>query len=134
MTTQYDAILEIDHVKELEDYPKLALDNDNLRTRCKMHHNKNTNALSLERTRRKESGMMSSMLYKFNDDISYELNNEIPRLYIKGKEVGVVSMTKHYVTDTDMPGTNSTTFVYVTKDSLEQKILSINNLGEVFHQ
>ena len=40
VTTQYDAILEIDHIKELEDYPELALENDNLRTRCKMHHNK----------------------------------------------------------------------------------------------
>lgn len=75
-----------------------------------------------------------SILFKFNDDISYDLNNEVPKLYIKGKEVGVVSMTKHYVTDTDMPGTDITTFIYITKDSPEQKVLSINNLGEVFHQ
>lgn len=40
VTTEYDAILEIDHIKELEDYPELALNNDNLRTRCKSHHNK----------------------------------------------------------------------------------------------
>lgn len=72
--------------------------------------------------------------YKFNDDISYDLNGEVPKLYIKGKEVGVVSMTKHYVTRGLELGTNTTTFVYVTKDSPEQKILSINNLGEVFHQ
>ena len=68
------------------------------------------------------------------DDISYDLNNEVPKLYIKGKEVGVVSMTKHYVTRGLELGTDTTTFVYVTKDSPEQKILSINNLGEVFEQ
>lgn len=67
-------------------------------------------------------------------DIKYDLNNEVPRLWIKREEVGVVSMTKHYVTRDIKLGTNTTTFVYVTKDSPEQKILSINNLGEVFHQ
>ncbi|MDT2814355.1 hypothetical protein P7H75_05810 [Vagococcus carniphilus] len=69
-----------------------------------------------------------------HNDIKYDLNNEVPRLWIKREEVGVVSMTKHYVTHTDIPGTNTTTFVYVTKDSPEQKILSINDLGGVFHQ
>lgn len=69
-----------------------------------------------------------------DDGISYDLNGKVPKLYIKGEEVGLVSMTKHYVTDTDMPGTNTATFIYVTKDSPEQKILSINNLGEVFDQ
>lgn len=78
--------------------------------------------------------MMSSMLYKFNETISYDLNNEVPKLYIKGKEVGVVSMTKHYVTRGVELETNTTTFVYVTNDSPEQKVLSINNLGEVFDQ
>ncbi|MDR2276731.1 MAG: hypothetical protein LBE23_02650 [Vagococcus sp.] len=68
------------------------------------------------------------------NDISYDLNNEVPKLYIKGEEVGVVSMTKHYVTRGLELGTDTTTFVYVTKDSPEQKVLSINNLGEVFHQ
>lgn len=68
------------------------------------------------------------------DEISYDLNGEIPKLYIKGEEVGVVSMTKHYVTRGSELGTNTTTFVYVTKDNHEQKVLSINNLGEVFHQ
>lgn len=67
-------------------------------------------------------------------DIKYDLNGEVPRLWIKGNEVGVVSMTKHYVTRDIKLGTNTNTFVYVTKDSPEQKILSINNLGEVFHQ
>ncbi|WNF91345.1 hypothetical protein [Vagococcus fluvialis] len=67
-------------------------------------------------------------------DIKYDLNNEVPKLYIKAKEVSVVSMSKHYVTRGLELGTDTTTFVYVTKDSPEQKILSINNLGEVFHQ
>ncbi len=31
VTTQFDSILEIDHIKELEHHPELALDNDNLR-------------------------------------------------------------------------------------------------------
>lgn len=32
--------LEVDHIKELEFYPELALDIDNLRTLCKDCHNK----------------------------------------------------------------------------------------------
>lgn len=32
-------ILEVDHIKELEYYPDLALEMDNLRTLCKFHHN-----------------------------------------------------------------------------------------------
>ncbi|HFR3976716.1 TPA: HNH endonuclease [Streptococcus suis] len=31
--------LEVDHIKELEYYPELALDMNNLRTLCKYHHN-----------------------------------------------------------------------------------------------
>ncbi|KAF1303676.1 hypothetical protein BAU16_03680 [Enterococcus sp. JM9B] len=31
LTTQYDSILEVDHIKELEYYPELAFDPDNLR-------------------------------------------------------------------------------------------------------
>lgn len=31
--------LEVDHIKELEYYPELALELDNLRTLCKFHHN-----------------------------------------------------------------------------------------------
>ena len=69
------------------------------------------------------------------NDVKYDLNNEVPKLYIKGEEVGVVSMTNHYVTSSDVPGTNVITFVYVTKDSPENKILSINHInGGVFHQ
>ena len=34
VTTTYDAVLEVDHIKELEHHPELALDVDNLRTLC----------------------------------------------------------------------------------------------------
>lgn len=69
------------------------------------------------------------------DEISYDLNNEVPRLYIKGKEVGLVSMTKHYVTISDLPGTNVTTVVYMLKGEVEQRALSINHMtGELFEQ
>lgn len=40
LTTQYDSILEVDHIKELETNPELAIDPDNLRTLCKDCHNK----------------------------------------------------------------------------------------------
>jgi 5-methylcytosine-specific restriction endonuclease McrA len=40
LTTQYDSILEVDHIKELETNPELAFDPDNLRTLCKDCHNK----------------------------------------------------------------------------------------------
>lgn len=38
--TLADGSLEVDHIKELKDYPELALELDNLRSLCKMHHNK----------------------------------------------------------------------------------------------
>lgn len=68
------------------------------------------------------------------EDISYELNGEVPKLYIKGKEVGVVSTTMHYVTASEGLGTKTVTFVYLTENNPEQKVLSINSLGEVFEQ
>ena len=40
LTTQYDSVLEVDHIKELETNPELAYDPDNLRTLCKDCHNK----------------------------------------------------------------------------------------------
>ncbi|MGM8137503.1 HNH endonuclease [Enterococcus italicus] len=40
LTTAYDAILEIDHIKELDKYPELAWDNENLQTLCRSCHNK----------------------------------------------------------------------------------------------
>lgn len=70
------------------------------------------------------------------DDIVYKLDDGIvPKLYIKGEETGVVSMTVHYVTSDSELRTNTITFVYLTGDSPEQKILSINrNTGDIFIQ
>lgn len=39
VTTRHDMVLEVDHIKELNEYPELAMDNDNLQTLCKKHHN-----------------------------------------------------------------------------------------------
>lgn len=39
VTTHADAVLEVDHIKEIEYYPSLALDIDNLRTLCRSCHN-----------------------------------------------------------------------------------------------
>ena len=39
VTTKEHAILEVDHIYELERYPQLALVDDNLRVLCKFHHN-----------------------------------------------------------------------------------------------
>ena len=46
LTTQYDSILEVDHIKELENYPQYAFDIDNLRTLCKDCHNKRHNRMN----------------------------------------------------------------------------------------
>lgn len=40
VNTNEHAVLEVDHIQELEDHPELALENDNLRTLCKDCHNK----------------------------------------------------------------------------------------------
>lgn len=40
VTTEAHSILEVDHIKELETNPELALVNENLRTLCKDCHNK----------------------------------------------------------------------------------------------
>lgn len=70
------------------------------------------------------------------EDISYDLNGEVPKLYIKGQEVGVVVMTNHYVTsDYENEGVNVITFVYLIGGNPEQKVLSIDQItGEVMHQ
>lgn len=69
------------------------------------------------------------------DEISYDLNKEVPKLYIKGEEVGVVSMTRHYITTNVELATNVATFVYLDKSSEKQKILSIDLVNEeIFHQ
>ncbi|HAR0336044.1 TPA: HNH endonuclease, partial [Enterococcus faecium] len=41
----HDSILEVDHIKELEYHPDLALDINNLRTLCKDCHNKRHNRM-----------------------------------------------------------------------------------------
>ncbi|MFY4480773.1 HNH endonuclease [Latilactobacillus sakei] len=40
VTSNQSAVLEVDHIKELEFYPEYALDIDNLRTLCKDCHNR----------------------------------------------------------------------------------------------
>ena len=71
-----------------------------------------------------------------SEDISFDLNGKVPKLYIKGQEVGVVSMTNHYVTSHAWgEGTNVITFIYVTNDDPKQKVLSIDRItGEVMDQ
>lgn len=71
------------------------------------------------------------------EDISYDLNGDVPKLYIKGQKVGVVSMMNHYVTmDGRGAGTNVATFVYLSsKEEPKQEVLSVNRItGEVFNQ
>ncbi|WP_254905419.1 hypothetical protein [Enterococcus mundtii] len=70
------------------------------------------------------------------EDVSFNLNGEVPKLYIKGREAGVVSMTSHYVTsDAWSEGVNVVTFVYMDKDNPAHKVLSINRItGEMFNQ
>ena len=71
-----------------------------------------------------------------SQDVSFDLNGKVPKLYIKGQEAGVVSMTNHYVTKHDWgEGTNVITFIYVTNDDPKQKVLSIDRItGEVMNQ
>lgn len=70
------------------------------------------------------------------EDVRYDLNEEVSKLYIKGREVGVVVMTNQYVTrHTRGEGVNVITFVYLTEDNPKQKVLSIDRItGEVIHQ
>lgn len=53
VTTSKDAILEIDHIKELDDYPELALENSNLRTLCRKCHNKRHNRFGFKPVQKK---------------------------------------------------------------------------------
>ncbi|MDB1717987.1 hypothetical protein PMV41_16910 [Enterococcus casseliflavus] len=70
------------------------------------------------------------------EDVSFDLNGKVPKLYIKGQEVWVVSMTNHYVSSHAWgEGTNVITFIYVTNDGPKQKVLSIDRItGEVMNQ
>ena len=45
--------LEVDHIKELEYYPELALEIDNLRTLCKHHHNQRHKRFEFKRDKQK---------------------------------------------------------------------------------
>lgn len=47
--------LEVDHIKELEYYPELALDMDNLRTLCKYHHNQRHDRFEFKTKQRKRT-------------------------------------------------------------------------------
>ena len=71
-----------------------------------------------------------------SEDVSFDLNGEVPKLYIKGREAGIASMTNHYVTSHARgEGTNVITFIYVTIDDPKQKVLSIDRItGEVMNQ
>ncbi len=54
---EYESILEVDHIKELETNPELALDPDNLRTLCKDCHNKRHDRMNYGRaTKEKKVG------------------------------------------------------------------------------
>lgn len=54
VTTQFDSVLEIDHIKELEHHPELALENDNLRTLCKNCHNKRHKRFNFKESKRQK--------------------------------------------------------------------------------
>lgn len=85
-----------------------------------------------------EQALNQTMLGKplNKEDVSFDLNGEVPKLYIKGQEVGVVVMTNQYVTKHDSgEGFNAITFVYLTDDDPKQKVLSIDRTtGEVMNQ
>nr|DAG10276.1 MAG TPA: hypothetical protein [Caudoviricetes sp.] len=70
------------------------------------------------------------------EDVSFDLNGEVPKLYIKGQEAGVVVMTNQYVTRHNRgEGVNAITFVYLTEGDPKQKVLSIDRItGEVMNQ
>ncbi|WP_348922065.1 HNH endonuclease [Enterococcus rotai] len=47
-------VLEVDHIKELEDYPELALELFNLRTLCKDCHNKRHKRFNYRSSKKKK--------------------------------------------------------------------------------
>ena len=55
VVTNADTILEVDHIKELEYYPELALDIDNMRTLCKECHNKRHERFQYRKSKAKEN-------------------------------------------------------------------------------
>ncbi|MFC0232742.1 hypothetical protein ACFFIF_01915 [Vagococcus entomophilus] len=68
-------------------------------------------------------------------DIEYDINGKVPKLSIKGVPMGVCSMTRHYVTNSNILGTNVITFIYIDKNNPVKKILSIKcDSQEIFLQ
>lgn len=86
--------------------------------------------------KQKRQDILDSKKPLTKEDVSFDLNVKVPKLYIKGQEAGVVSMTNHYVTSCAWcEGTNVITFIYVTNDDPKQKVLSIDRItGEVINQ
>lgn len=54
VSTANDTVLEVDHIKELKDYPELALDINNLRTLCKECHNERHNRFNFKSNQSKK--------------------------------------------------------------------------------
>lgn len=54
VTSQFNSILEIDHIKELHLHPELATELDNLRTLCKDCHNKRHKRMNYRESKRKK--------------------------------------------------------------------------------
>lgn len=54
LTAAHNATLEIDHIKELEYYPELALELDNCRTLCKECHNKRHERFNFRKSNREK--------------------------------------------------------------------------------
>lgn len=52
VTTKANAILEVDHIKEIEHRPDLARDLDNLQTLCKDCHNKKHNRFGFRKRKK----------------------------------------------------------------------------------
>lgn len=50
VATVDSSVLEVDHIKELEHHPELALDDENLRTLCKDCHNKRHGRMNYRHT------------------------------------------------------------------------------------
>lgn len=50
-----NSVLEVDHIKELEHYPELALELNNMRTLCKDCHNKRHNRMNYRSTNKKQN-------------------------------------------------------------------------------
>lgn len=54
LTTIHDAVLEVDHIKELKDHPELALELSNCRTLCKNCHNKRHKRFNFRKSKKEK--------------------------------------------------------------------------------